>query len=133
MNDRLYPHDDFEATIRIYGPEEGGRTLPPGNGIRWDFAYAADAPAVELYMIVPDFFREDGRSSPQDQPLTVGVELPARMMILADEMREKLHRGRIAPGIRFYCHEGSRRVAEGTVTRITGLFDVRPPRATSFQ
>ena len=47
--------DDFEAVIRIYTPEEGGRLSPPFNGIRWDFAYADDPPAKDLFMIHPDF------------------------------------------------------------------------------
>jgi hypothetical protein len=57
--------------------------------------------------------------------LPVGVELSARMYVVADEMRAEMHRGRIAPGVRFYCHEGGRRMAEGVVTRITGLFTPR--------
>ena len=32
-----------------------------------------------------------------------------------DEMRCKLHRARIREGVRFYCHEGAKRVAEGRV------------------
>ena len=47
------------------------------------------------------------------------------MRIVVDEMREQLHRARIAPGVRFFCHEGSKRVAEGVVTRITVLFQKR--------
>jgi hypothetical protein len=125
MPDRLYAHDDFEATVRIFTAAEGGRRAPPYNGIRWDFAYADDAPAEWLFMIWPDFFGADGRSLPTDQPLPVGVELSARMYVVDDEMRAEMHRGRIAPGVRFYCHEGSRRMAEGVVTRITGLFTPR--------
>jgi hypothetical protein len=118
--------DDFEAVIRIFSTLEGGRVTPPFNGIRWDFAYADNQPANELYAIHPDFFDEHGDSLPTDKPLPVGVELPARMVVLFDEMREKLHRSRLREGIRFYCHEGPKRVAEGRVTRITGLFEGRP-------
>jgi hypothetical protein len=123
--DRLYPHDDFEATIRIYGPDEGGRYTPSFNGIRWDFAYADDPPAKTIYMIWPDFFAAEGKSLPNQKPLPVGIDLAARMYIVVDEMRAEVHRGRIASGVRFFCHEGGRRVAEGVVTRITGLFAPR--------
>ena len=54
----------------------------------------------------------------------MGVELPARMVVITDEMR-KHHQARISEGVRFYCHEGTQRVAEGRVTRITGLFKDR--------
>ena len=125
MGARLYSHDDFEAVIRIYRRDEGGRTTPAFNGIRWDFAYAGQT-ADTLYMIWPDFFGQDGQSLLTDQPLPVGPELAARMLVLVDEMRSEIHREQIAPGVRFYCHEGSQRVAEGVVTRVTGLFTPRP-------
>ena len=123
--DRLYSHDDFEATIRIFSLEEGGRRMPAFNCIRWDFAYADDPSEDNLYMIWPDFFAVAGRPLPTDQPLPVGVELTARMLVLVDEMRAEIHRSRIAPGVRFFCREGGKRVAEGVVTRITGLFEPR--------
>ena len=128
MAERLYPHDDFEATIRMYSQAEGGRRTPALNGIRWDFAYAENHPPDTLYMIWPDFYDPDGRSLPDYQPLPCGVELPARMVVVMDEMRDAVHRARIAPGVRFFCHEGGRRVAEGVVTRTTGLFVPHLPR-----
>ena len=123
--------DDFEAVIRIYTITEGGRQSPPFNGIRWDFAYAADPPAKDLFMIHPDFYDEHGDSLPTDTPLPLSVELPARMLVISHEMREQIHRLRIREGVRFYCHEGSRRVAEGRVTRVTGLFAKRPGRGNA--
>jgi len=51
---------DFEAIINILSTEAGGRINPPFNGIRWDFAYAADGETGSLFMIWPDFF--DDRS-----------------------------------------------------------------------
>jgi hypothetical protein len=126
MADRLYPYDDFEADIRIYTQAEGGRRTPVFNGIRWDLAYAEDGPdPPSLYMVWPDFFAVGGRSLPTDQPLPVGPVLAARMYVLMDEMRAEVHRGRIAPGVRFFYHEGPKRVAEGVVTRITGLHAAR--------
>jgi hypothetical protein len=123
--------DDFEAMIRIFSTTEGGRMSAPFNGIRWDFAYAENQPVGELYMIYPDFYDVRGDSLPTDQPLPIGVEMPARMVVLMDEMREKLQRARIREGVRFYCHEGAKRVAEGRVTRITGLFNERPKRGNA--
>jgi hypothetical protein len=83
-------------------------------------------------MIYPDFYDERADSLPVDQPLPIGIELPARMVVLIDEMREKLHRSRIREGVRFYCHEGAKRVAEGRVTKITGLFNERPEHENAF-
>ena len=125
MPDRLYPTDDFEARIRIFSSAEGGRRYPAVNGIRWDFAYAEPQPGDALYMIWPDFLDEACHSRSDADLLPVGEELPARMMIVVDAMREQVHRSRIAPGVRFFCHEGGKRVAEGVVTRVTGLFEPR--------
>lgn len=131
---RLYKQpDDFEATIRIFSTDEGGRMTPPFNGIRWDFAYADDdVLATGLYMIWPDFVDEAGDSLPTDQALPIRVALQARMTIVVDEMRSKLHRERIFVGAQFYCHEGSKRVASGTVTKVTGLFVERSPSLLSM-
>lgn len=126
QNGRLDGEGDFEAVIRLYPKAEGGRRTPAFNGTRWDFAYADDpVPPGSLYMIWPDFVGPDGRSLPPDRGLPVGADLPARMWVFADEMRAEVHRARVAPGVRFYCHEGPRRMAEGVVTRITGLFTPR--------
>ena len=127
---RLYQiADDFEATIRILTESEGGRKTSPFNGIRWDFSYASDNSLEQLYMIWPDFYGPNGDSLPIDSPLPLGVELPVRMIIVVDEMREETHRARIKPGVEFYCHEGPKRVAVGRVTRITGLHNARASAA----
>ncbi|GFZ89608.1 hypothetical protein GCM10011408_05750 [Dyella caseinilytica] len=76
-------------------------------------------------MIWPDFFSSTGDTLPTDSPLPIGMDLSARMTIVVDEMREQIHRARIAPGVEFYCHEGSKRVAIGRITRVTGLHDTR--------
>ena len=131
MTHRLYRlPDDFEAVIRIYGTEEGGRKMPPFNGIRWDFAYEGDSISDSLYMIYPDFYDLDGNTIPKDQPLPVDIELIARMHILNDEFRVSLHRKRIRLGTRFFCHEGPKAVAAGVVTRITNLLNDRVPFET---
>lgn len=125
MHRRHSVQDDFEATLRILTEGEGGRRTPPFNGIRWDFSYAEDDTSKQLYMIWPDFLDSDGDSLPADAPLPVGVELVARMTIVADDMRQQVHRARIRPGVAFYCHESPTRVAVGRVTRVTGLHAVR--------
>jgi hypothetical protein len=118
--------DDFEVLIRIYRADEGGRKQPPNNGIRWDFCYAGDS-IDHLYMIFPDFYDMSGSSLPQDQPLPIDRELSARMLILNDEFRVSMHRERIKVGTQFFCHEGTKAVATGYVTRITGLHSNRAP------
>lgn len=120
---RLYDvPDDFEARIRILRKDEGGRSVDAYNGIRWDFAYEGDdIEKTGIYMIWPDFHDENGNSLPTDQPLPVDCELLARMTIVTDDMREKIHRDRIEAGVRFFCHEGGKRVAVGQVTKLTGL------------
>ena len=123
MKKRLYPRDDFEATVVIYSEAEGGRRTPVRNGIRWDLAYADDDPADTNYMIWPDFFSYlDGSPLPADS-LPIGVPLVGRFVILNDDIRRDVHQARISVGTRFYCRTGSRRVAAGTVTRVTGLHD----------
>ena len=119
----LYPliPNDFEAAIRIFREDEGGRKTSPFNGIRWDLNYAEEMPAVGLYMVWPIFFGDDGQPLAADLALPVDRPLRARMYIVIDEIRAQTHRSRIKIGTRFFCCEGPRRVAEGEVTRITGL------------
>jgi translation elongation factor EF-Tu-like GTPase len=120
---RLYEvPDDFEAQIRIFTEAQGGRKTKPFNGIRWDFAYHGyDIQKDGIFMIWPDFHDTNNDSLPKDQPLPLDEILMARMTIVSDEMRDDIHKGRIEVGTRFYCHEGGKRVAEGLVTRVTGL------------
>lgn len=115
---------DFDALIRIFRPDEGGRKSAPFNGVRWDFNYAEEALSEGTYMIWPDFIDESGNSLPRDRPLPVDVWLTARMFVVADEMRKEVHRSRVRAGTRFYCCEG-KRVAEGYVKSITGLHEPR--------
>ncbi len=121
---RLYePPDDFEAEVRIFSKAEGGRSTPAFNGIRWDFAYEGDdIKEVGIFIIWPDFMDENGDSLPTDKPLPIDKKLKARMTIVVDEMREKVHLERVKVGTKFFCHEGGKQVAMGEVTRITGLF-----------
>ena len=84
-------------------------------------------------MIYPDFYDERGDSLPTDRPLPLGIELQARMVVFNDELRTTLHRSRVTEGTLFYCHEGSKRVAEGRVTRITGLLAERAPHIVGLK
>ncbi|SHK69471.1 hypothetical protein [Hymenobacter psychrotolerans] len=116
--------DDFEARIRILTPEEGGRQLPPSNGMRWDFQYALDKPARCYMHLYPDFYDPTTNNSWRELPLPIDEWLYARLYFFSAEARA-FHQQRIRCGTSFYCVEGSRIVAEGTVTRITGLFEER--------
>jgi hypothetical protein len=114
--------DDFRAEIRILRPDEGGRSTPPRNGIRWDFQYAEDDPREALYMIWPLFLDSAGEPMPSGADLPVDRWLPARMTVVnPDEALRTIHRQRIHGSVFFYCCEGLRHVAEGRVTRVTGL------------
>jgi hypothetical protein len=123
---RLYQNhhpEDFQARIRIFTADEGGRSKPPHNGVRWDFMYEEES---DLYVIWPDFFDEDGNSFSTEKPLPINESIMARMYIVNPEMRVKIHRARIREGIRFYCMEGSIRVAEGIVWKLVGLHENSP-------
>lgn len=106
---------DFEAVIRLFSTEEGGRRTPAFNGVRWDFDYKNNSRDLGSYMIWPEFLEETGESWPKDVPLPIGVEIRALMYILDDELRESAHRERLLPGVQFWVIEGSRRVGEGWV------------------
>ncbi|MBT9394670.1 hypothetical protein KLP40_15975 [Hymenobacter sp. NST-14] len=116
---RLYPDfpRDFEARVRILRPEESGRQRPPYNGIRWDFSYAPVTSGVLHMMLYPDFFDPITGDSWREMPLPVDKWLPARVSVVSEQMRV---------GTSLYYCEGSRIVAEGTVTRIIGLFESWP-------
>jgi hypothetical protein len=111
--------EDFQARIRFFPLEEGGRRPYP-NGIRFDFKYAEDD--NNLYMIHPDFFDASGNSFSTADMLPLGVWLAARMYIVVPEMREKVHRLKIKEDLKFFCMDGSRQVAEGVVSKIVGLY-----------
>ena len=113
---------DFEAEIGILSEEEGGRSIPAFNGIRWDFAYGDLLPTDDQYMIWPDFMSGSGDSLESDIPLS--GTLRARMHIVNRDARVTVHRPRIEVGVGFFCMEGARQVARGVVTKVTGLADV---------
>ncbi len=117
---KKFDPEDFQARIRFFPLNEGGRHPYP-NGIRSDFMYADDK--VNIYMIHPDFFDSNGDSLPIDEMLPLDVWLNARMYIIVPEMKEKTHRLKIRDEVRFYCMDGGRRIAEGIVSKIVGLYE----------
>jgi hypothetical protein len=125
---RFDGNDDFEAMIRIFRESEGGRRSPMFNGVRCDFCYAEDDPRRGIWMIYPDFLDANGESIPENQPLPVDAPIPARMIVLSDNLRMEVHRQKARVGSQFFCQDGQRRIAEGIITKITGLFRERPER-----
>jgi hypothetical protein len=71
-------------------------------------------------MIHPNFLDEEG--VPVSNGIALGQEHDARMHILARES-VNLHKSRMTFGTRFNCHEGSRVVAKGKITQLSGLSD----------
>ena len=118
MTDIYSTEADFEAEIRILGPEEGGRNSPPHNFIRWDLGYIDREPDDPIYMIWPNFLDDNGFPIPKGVPIE-GNKI-ARMHILVKEMLD-FHRQRLAVGTEFNCHEGRRIVATGKVTKLLAL------------
>ncbi|WP_123040558.1 hypothetical protein [Cohnella candidum] len=117
---RNHPQD-FNVKYHFYLPQEGGRKKIPYQGYRCDFAY--EEYYVEdksIYAIHPEFEDELGNIIlVDDKP--VRASGTARMWILFQEMREKVHRNRIKVGTKGYFMEGSRRVGEVEVIEIIGL------------
>jgi len=116
--------NDFEVKYRFLTEAEGGRrTGTPYQGYRCDWIYDADETApsdkLQVWMIWPIFVNEDGI------PLRNGTQVPAegdaRMLIVDDQLRESVHRQRLAVGVKGFLVEGSKRVAEATVTKLVAL------------
>jgi hypothetical protein len=101
----------------------------PHHSMAFDGIFATKATSQKtedgLWMIWADFFDNSQNSLPKDKPLPIDIELHARMVILNNEAREKVHQAKISIGKEFYCHEGPRRVAFGRITKITGLYAAR--------
>ena len=118
MPDRRH---DFEAKLYILSRVEGGRINPIRQGYRADFRYL-DGPVGTAWMIHPRcLIDEMGNLLPEDALVTGNTF--ARMYIVVPEYRVSEHRKRLSVGTRFQVVEGSHVVAEGTVTKLVGLFD----------
>lgn len=108
---------DFRVSYTMYSPEEGGRTTPAHQHIRWDFQYADTSIATSHFMIWPEILLPGG------EMLTDGAVPPhglADMFIVAPSFRA-FHRQHIRPGVRGYFMEGPRRVGACEVVDILGL------------
>jgi hypothetical protein len=113
---------DFAVRYRFFTAEEGGLVGAPRQHIRWDFLYQGDDPERDgIYMIWPEFLDRAGNVLP-DGP--VPYEGVAHMFILNPDMREQVHRRRMAVGVRGYFVEGSKRVAECEVMELIGLTEI---------
>ena len=110
---------DFEAEIEFLTMLQVGRKTPAFNGIRWDFAYEKDdINEVGLHMIHPYFIDDNNELISNRIPLN--GKLRAWIFIVFDE-RRSYHKGRISVGQKFNCHEGSKSVAKGVVTKLIRL------------
>ena len=120
-DEKDYPAD-FEIHYRFYTPSEGGRIAgPPHQHCQYDWSYEADdIEETGTYVILPEFVSGGGVVHPEGQPVPwTGL---ATMWIVSPESRVLFHRNRLRPGAKGYLMEGTRRVAEATVTRLLGLF-----------
>ncbi len=108
----------FEVSYRFLSEAEGGRHGAPHQHTRWDFAYKADGPVVhQAYMIWPEFISSSGTVLPEGE---VPLSGRALMFILNTEL-SPFHRERIGVGVRGFFVEGTKKVAECTVTAVNGL------------
>jgi hypothetical protein len=107
-----------EITIFPLGPDT--RQANAFNGIRWAFSYANDDDAngrePETSDVWPEFLDQAGNALPSDVPLQGTI--PARMHIVFPNM-VGVHFNRLRVGTRFFCMEGSRKVASGIVTSLS--------------
>lgn len=118
---RVYEQaEDFQAEITILTPEEGGRFAPVFNGVRWDFQYEQDGDSQQHFMIWPEFVDEENEPISREFPLKGTYR--ARMYVVSENLRD-LHRPRVQVGTEFFCVQGPKKVARGTVTKVTGLAD----------
>ena len=88
--------------------------------LRCDFSYEGDDPRVDgIYCVHPEFLDDAG------EPIKEGVSVPltgrASMWIVFPEMRARVHRRRLEPGVVGYFMEGARRIGCVKVERIVGF------------
>ncbi|MFD2721728.1 hypothetical protein ACFST9_23635 [Hymenobacter monticola] len=94
-------------TYSLFSAEEGGRTTPHFQQIRWDFSYADEEIIMRnlLFMIWPEFITPSGEMLPE------GESMPrhglADMLIINPDSRS-FHCQHIKRGLRGYLHEGHR-------------------------
>ncbi|NGZ04456.1 MAG: hypothetical protein CV090_15550 [Nitrospira sp. WS238] len=116
------PIQDFDIRYQFLTEQEGGRTSGlPFQGYRCDWAYDGDdINETGLWMIWPFF--EDERGCLVEMGKRVSMEGIARLVVVNPAMWKEVHSRRINIGVKGYLMEGRKRVAEGEVIRVTGLY-----------
>ncbi len=111
---------DFEVSYRFLLQSECGRMEPQYQGYRCDWSYEGDnIEKTGIYMIWPQFLAADGSVLPNNIPVPIsGI---AAIWIVSPQMRDRIHSQKIQLGVKGYFLEGSRKVAEATITAIIGL------------
>lgn len=115
----VYKQPDFAAQLKaIPQPKTGIRSLLR-QGIKLDFMYEGDESVA--WMIYYALLNAETNLLPQGT--VCGDEVKAYFRVLHPELRVKVHKQRIKPGIKFYVVVGSQKVAEGVVTEVLDLGD----------
>lgn len=109
---------DFKVHYRFRTFEEGGRKIPPFQGIHSDFTYEDDDEERQ-YIIHPEFLDAQGNLI-LDTTKPVPQEGIALMWVILPEKR-KIHRGRLKVGTRGFFREGSLYIADCEVIEVLGL------------
>lgn len=117
MTPRLGP--DFEAEVRFLSSDQGGRKEPARQGFRTDIKYADEEASNQAWMVWPLFVDETGVERSRGE--LIPEVSRANFYIVSPESRRLVHVPRLRVGTRFIIVEGSRRVAECTVTRVLHL------------
>lgn len=112
---------DFLVKYRLYSPSEGGREVTFQH-LRCNFLYVGDDPQTDgVFMIHPEFLNASGEPLPEGVP--VPLEGTASMWVAVPEMRAKVHRARVAVGVRGHFMEGARKIGDVGITQVLALHD----------
>ncbi len=112
---------DFEVKYELIHDPELDK-MKPTQGIRTDFLYEGDNPAIEgIHMIWPEVLNSEGEVI-TEKSNKIPEKGNALMWILMHESRLKIHRKRLKIGTEGYWVVGSKKVAKVIVTKIHCLF-----------
>jgi hypothetical protein len=120
VNDTSIP--DFEINYKFL--PEFLSNLKNGELLKFDFdwCYEDDDPCDGVYRIKPEFLYEQAsRVKHTEEDLKIDKQGMALMWIISPIMRYILHQDKILVGSKGFLMNGSKKVAEATVTRIIGL------------
>lgn len=113
--------EDFRVEYEFLKKENGELIHKPFQGMRSDFLYADDdINEVGIYMIHPEFEDSNGEviTDLSQQINPVGT---AKMWVLIDEMRKKIHCEKATVGVEGYFMSGSKRIAKVKIIEIVDL------------